>query len=349
LGELGAADAVKPLIKVILDPTKADAANECLLALTKIGKPSINAAVKLLKDEDKELAEFQQKQIQKVTFADKPPGGKPHLEAAATIVGALGRSEGIKPMLEVIESQKEDEDKLMYYARLAMLPHTSEVKEAFTSFFEDVSADTRGALQTMATASTSFFDPKLATLIVKRAGDVKDDPITKLSMALAAVKLMDSSNVKSVMRLVDQVKKEASKDEALKKHVEKFANGAELAVKIMEACKKDISCYIKEAQKSENQADKNQIAAVKALYMVGILGGPNNANDLIEAMPGLLKGELRQIAADVIDHHHPKGSEEIAKKLEAIVEKDKNSMDKDKALAVKPLRDAMYRLRARAG
>jgi hypothetical protein len=83
--------------------------------------------------------------------------------------------------------------------------------------------------------------------------------------------------------------------------------------------------------------------------MVGILGGPNNANDLIEAMPGLLKGELRQIAADVIDHHHPKGSEEIAKKLEAIVEKDKNSMDKDKALAVKPLRDAMYRLRARAG
>src|SRR5690606_17137128 len=85
LGELGAESAVKPLIKVILDPTKADAANECLLALTKIGKPAIDAAVKLLKDQDKELAEFQKRQIQKITHADKPPEGSPHLEAAATI------------------------------------------------------------------------------------------------------------------------------------------------------------------------------------------------------------------------------------------------------------------------
>src|SRR5690606_5493499 len=69
LGQLGEASAVKPLIKVILDPTRADVANEALLALTKIGKPAVDAAVKLLNDQDKELAEYHKKRVQRATGA----------------------------------------------------------------------------------------------------------------------------------------------------------------------------------------------------------------------------------------------------------------------------------------
>src|SRR5690606_14068871 len=48
LGEIGDAAAVKPLMMLVLDPTRSQGANEALLALTKIGKPSVDMAVKLL-------------------------------------------------------------------------------------------------------------------------------------------------------------------------------------------------------------------------------------------------------------------------------------------------------------
>src|SRR5690606_36113358 len=104
LGEIGSADAAAPLIKVFLDPAKRDAGNEALLALTKIGKPAAEAAVKLLQDKDPELEKFMQRQLQRVSYADKPPGGKPHIAAAAMIIGAIGRPEGIKPMIELINA-----------------------------------------------------------------------------------------------------------------------------------------------------------------------------------------------------------------------------------------------------
>jgi hypothetical protein len=65
-------------------------------------------------------------------------------------------------------------------------------------------------------------------------------------------------------------------------------------------------------------------------------------------MPALEEPALRYVASQVIDHHHPKGSKEIADKLEAIVDKNAESMDRDRSSGDKPLRDTMYRLRARA-
>ncbi len=55
LGKIGDPSAVTPLMKVIVDPNKANAATTAVLALVKIGKPSVDAAVKLLKGESKEL------------------------------------------------------------------------------------------------------------------------------------------------------------------------------------------------------------------------------------------------------------------------------------------------------
>lgn len=349
LGEIGGASAVVPLIKVILDPAKRDAANEALLALTKIGKPSAEAAVKLLQDKDPELAKYHQRRIQKVSKADKPPGGTPHVQQAAIILGALGRPEAIKPMIAAIQGEKDDGVKTQLLSALAMLPHTPEVKAAFIDGFKNMDAEAKAggasALQALSEPATLFFDSSMVDLLLARAGDLKDDDVGKSLLALAAIKLMDSSNVRAVGNLVKSLPKGEG---ALAAHMTKVKEGYEKNAKLLETCKKDVSCYIAEASKTENQSDKTQIVGVKALYMVGIYGNAGSADALIDALKSLNEGALRYVASQVIDHHHPSGSEDIAKKLDAIIEKNKNSMDRDKASNDKPLRDAVYRLRARA-
>lgn len=351
LGELGEASAVRPLIKIILDPTRADAANEALLALTKIGKPSVDAAVKLLNDQDKELADYNKKRIQKATGADKPPEGPLHVASAAAILGAIGRPEGIAPLLKTLANTKEDADKVPLLSALAMLPHTPEVKSAFKEGFEalpaSASADGQNASQALSEPATLFFDAGFTDMLVSRGRDLKDDKLAMSLLALAAMKIMDESQVKSVKALVDAIPPE-KEDGPMKTHLEKIPKMLDLATKMLGTCKKDGACYLKQAEKSENQGDQTQMAGLKALYMVGELEGPKSAESIIEAMPSLEEPALRYVASQVIDHNYPKGSKEIADKLQAIVDKNAESMDKDRSAGDKPLRDTMYRLRARA-
>jgi hypothetical protein len=353
LGELGDASAVKPLIKVVLDPAKRDAGNEALLALTKIGKPSVDAAVKLFQDKDEELAAFQQRKLQKASGADKPPGGKPHIASAGMILGALGRGEAVAPVLEALAAAKEDSDKVPFLVTLSRLPHTPQVKAAFLDGLRSIDPDTESngasALQTLSEPATLFFDASIADVLVERAGELKGkdekEKLTRALLALAAIKIMDQSNVAAVGGLVNSLPKEEG---ALGPTIEKIKGSYDLAKKLLDTCKKDAACYLTEAQKPQNQEDKTQIVGMKALYSYGQLKGPEGAAALIDALPTLQEGALRYVASQIIDHHNPKGSEEIATKLNAIIEKNKESMDTDKAANDKPLRDAVYRLRARA-
>lgn len=326
-------------------------ASDLLLALTKIGKPAVDAAVKLLNDQDKELAEYHKKRIQKATGADKPPEGNLHVASAAAILGAIGRAEGVPPLMSALSSAKEDSDKVPLLSALAMMPHTPEVKAAFKEGFENLPASAsvngQNASQALSESVTLFFDPGMTDMLVSRAKELKDDKLAMSLLALAAIKTMDESQVSSVKGLVDSIP--AEKEEGpMKTHLEKIPKMLELATKMLNTCKKDAACYLKEAEKTENQGDQTQIAGLKALYRVGQLKGPDGATAILEAMPGLEEPALRYVAAQVIDHHHPKGSTEIADKLQAIVDKNAESMDRDRSAGDKPLRDTMYRLRARA-
>lgn len=345
LGEIGDPSAVPELLKVVLDPTKAGAANDALLALTKIGKPSVDAAVKLLNDKDPALADFHKKRVQKATGADKPPEGKPHVPIGAIVLGTIGRKEGIKPLLEALAAEKDDATKAQLLGAIAMLPHTAEVQSAFISGLSSLSKDSAEALQSLAEPAAGFFDPSVVSTLLSRADDLKDNKIARSLFALAATKAMGPGEVAAVGKLVDSLPKE---DGALGTHMEKVKNGYEMAKKVMTACKKDAACYLNEAKKSANQGDKTQMAGIKAIYMFGQLKGPEGGKDLIGAMEDFEKSELRYAAAQVIDHHSPNGNAALADALEKIIDKNKDSVDRDKVAGDKPLRDVMYRLRARA-
>lgn len=349
LGELGEASAVPGLMKVILDPTKQGAANEALLALTKIGKPSVDLAVKLLNDQEPKLAEFYKKQAQKATGAKAPTKEPIHIPRAALILGTIGRKEGIAPMLAAIDKAKNDATKVELLNALAMLPHTPAVKEAFTNGLKKIPKDARvgnaSAIQALAPSATRFVDPAMVDVLVKRAGQIKDDPVAHILVALEAMKVMNGGQIAKVDRIVKRLPKDKPN---LKKPIEKVTQGFDHAKKVITACKTDAACFLAESKKSANQGDKSQMAAITALYSAAALKGPSIGKELVDSIGDYEKSELRLVAADIIDHHHPNGSKELADALQKIVDKNKNSMDKDKAAADKPLRDVMYRLRARA-
>jgi hypothetical protein len=50
----------------------------------------------------------------------------------------------------------------------------------------------------------------------------------------------------------------------------------------------------------------------------------------------------------VIDHNNPNGSTDLAKQIDDILQPRADSPDREKAAVDKPLRDLVYRLRARA-
>lgn len=121
------------------------------------------------------------------------------------------------------------------------------------------------------------------------------------------------------------------------------------AEKVVEACGENAECYLKEMEKSENQSQKNQFAAIKAGYMVGIYGNDKVRDELIAALDSIENAGVRFVAAQTIDHLTPKGSADVVKELDKIIEKNKKSADRDKMMGDAPLKQVMYRVDARGG
>lgn len=356
LGDAKAAAAVEPLIKVILDPARADAANEALLALTKIGKPSVDMAIQLLEGKLPALAEFQKKQTQKKNNLAAPPSGDLHLTPASMILGAIGRPEAAGPLTTALKNAKEDADKVQFLTMLSMLPHTPEVKATFLEALHDLDADASAAggnaLQSLAEPAALFFDGSLVPVLLERAEDLikeKDAGVVPAStLLLSALKLMDDTQLRAVTAAIKKGDTAANKDprEAMFFRAVNEAIGG--ATEIVNKCKKDAECYLSAAKDPANQTQKTQIIAMKAVYSYAMLKGAGSAKVLADSMNSFEEASIRYTAAQAIDHFSPKGDADVAKTLEAIVDKRKDSPDKAKSAADKPLKDAVYRLRARA-
>jgi hypothetical protein len=356
LGDAKSADAVEPLLKVVLDPARADAANEALLALTKIGKPSVDKAIQLLEGKLPELVEYQKKQTQKKNNLQAPPTGDLHSRPASIVLGAIGRQEATGPLTNAYKNAKEDADKVQFLTALAMLPHSKEVVATFTEGFndldEDASAATGNALQSLAEPASLFFDSAFVPVLLERASDALGNKnagvVPASTLLLSAIKLMDESQVRTVGAAVKKAEAKAAKEPAVAAFFKNVNDAFAAASGVVEKCKKDAECYLSTAKDPANQTQKNQMVSIKSVYSYAILKGADSAKALADALPSFEEASVRYTAAQAIDHFSPQGNNDIAKTLEEIIDKRKDSPDKAKVAADKPLRDALYRLRARA-
>jgi hypothetical protein len=344
LGRIGDAGSVEALMKVMLDPSKADVQPTAVLALVKIGKPAVDAAVKLLTDQDENLAAFHLRRVKEVTGASEAPTDKPYRSTAALILGTIGRSDATEPMITALKGNLKDDQKAVIARELTKLPITPESKAAFQAAFEGISIDAsvppgENALQMMAEVSGQFYDPDMIPWLLDRADKTKGsgDDLKALqgSLLVTALKLAKPGQLGMVKTAINRHGTQLEKD--LYAQVDKLTK----------ECEDKVACYLAAMEKSENQDQKNQFVGIKAGYMVGILGDSKACDELIAGLGSIDNAALRYVAAQVIDHLTPKGSKDVSEKLNAIITKNAKSPDTNKAAADAPLKQVMYRIESR--
>ncbi|HMJ15059.1 MAG TPA: hypothetical protein VK524_26780 [Polyangiaceae bacterium] len=346
LGILQDGAAVEPLLRVILDPGKADVHPTALLALVKIGKPAAERGVKLLKGEDKALVEFAGKRIQELTKSKEAPKDRPYVPVAALVLGTIGRPESIGPMVNVLKTEDKEINKAVIARELAKIPATPQSKEAFKAAFESISLDTTvppgaNALQMLAEAAGMFYDPGMIDWLLGRAeatrGAGDDKKALQTAITITILKLAKPNQLASAKRAVAAYGTQLEKD--LYAQVEK----------LLKACGDRTSCYLAEVEKGENQDQKNQFAGIKAAYMIAMLGNEQSRDELIQRLDAVENAAVRYSSAAAIDYLSPKGSKDAAGKLKTIINKNKQSADSNKIQGDAPLKHVMYRIESRAG
>lgn len=346
LGIIKAPEAVEPLLKVLLDPNKGDAATTALLALVKIGKPAVDRAGKLLTGNDEKLASYYKAKVQKATDAKEPTKDPIEIDIAAAILGTAGSPAGLEPMLKRLgEADLKASAKANIVKELPKIPSTPASIAAFKTAAESISLEESiggaPALVLIAESAGQFYDSSLVTWLLDLANNVKgggeEKKMFQGSALLTALKLAGPDQMKQVKSAINQMGTQVEKDMYT------------LAEKVVTACDKNAECYLKEMEKSENQDQKNQFAAIKAGYMIGIYGNDKVRDEMVEALESFENAGVRFVAAQTIDHLTPKGSADIAKKLNDVIQKNKKSGDGDKVAGDAPLKQVMYRIDGRGG
>jgi len=347
LGRIGDPQAVVPLIKMVLDPAKSDFRATAMTALIQIGKPSVDAAVKLLKGEDKDLLGYCQQRMKDLGLDKDDTKFKRCEQDAADILGSVGRPEAVGPILEVLKSESDDATKALLAAQLPNLPATPESIAGFEAAYESLPLDAQlrtgqPALEVLTEACGRFFDPNLVDWLLGRAGSFKkgDADAKKAlqqSITVTSIKLAKTDQLAAVKRATDTY------GTALEKGL--YAK----AESLLKACGDRAPCYVEAMSKGENQSQANQFTGIKAGYMAGVFGNDQTRDDIVSRIDSLNNASVRFVAASVIDHLSPKGSKSAVDKMNEIIERNAKSPDRDKAMSDAPLKEAARRLAARGG
>ncbi|HEX6766598.1 MAG TPA: hypothetical protein VF103_13990, partial [Polyangiaceae bacterium] len=336
LGRIGDPQAVEPLFRVLLDPTKGDCSVTALLALVKLGKPSADAAAKLLKSDYEKLQAYQSRRIKEASGNEAK--GAPWVTAAALVLGTGGRPEAGPALIAALESEKDEATHTLLTSELAKVPATPESIEAFKKAFKAVPL---GSLPELSEAIGRFLDPELVPWMLETAGSLKgadnDKEAAQAALVETALKIAKPSQIADVKAAA--VKFEADRAKSLLTQVEP----------LLAACKEDANCYLDAIQKGDNQSEANQFIGIKAGYMIGIVGNEGTRDKLIDGLSKISNAALRYVSAQAIDHLTPKGSKTVAEKLRKIIDENAKSPDKDKSSGDNTLKQVMYRLDARAG
>jgi HEAT repeat protein len=342
LGKIGDPAAVEPLAKVVLDPAKVDFHQTAVVALIQLGKPSSDAALRMLTSKDDKLTTYCLRRIKEVTGQD--PKGKPCAQTAAIIVGSVGRADAVGPMVEALKAETDEPTRAVIARELAKLPATAESIAAFKAAYESLPLNAeippgQPALESLTEASGAFFDAGFVDWLLERAaaakGDADDRKGLQSAVTITALKLAKAEQLPAVRRAV------ANYGSSVEKGLLAQADA------LLKACGDRAPCYVEAIQKGENQDRKNQFVGIKAGYMAAILGNEQTRDEIVSRLDSIENAAIRFVAAQAIDKLSPKGSKASVDKISAIIEKNAKSPDRDKALGDAPLKQVMYRIAAR--
>lgn len=323
LGELKSKAAVEPLAKMIVDPSKSDAIGTAMSALVKIGQPSIEKAQAMFNEKDPVVV-YAKERTKEVRDMKELPKGNPVIGVAATIIGSTGRAEGVPILVKALDDKGlSAEEKAMIAKELPQLPATSKSKDAFKSTFESISInDSIQGLLALAASAANFYDPGMVDWLLQKVVTTKGGGEEKKALQQTLlVSALQIAPKKDWAKVTASAKRNGGKE---------ITDLVEQAEPVVKACGDDVGCYLKEVEKSEYQNKKKQFAAIKAAYMIGVLGDDKSRDALVERLPSLENGSVHDIAAQTIDQLSPKAAPQVVEALEERIEKNEKSADAGK-------------------
>lgn len=220
LGNLKSEKAVKPLIKVVLSPFKANIATTAINALIKIDKPALDAAVALMNGEDTELKEYATEEAKRAaedrgdTWEKKvkEAGESAYLNNAIVIVGNIGTQDALEPMMKAIDAG-DKVTKSLVAAELYKLPLSEEAENKFKEVYAEVGVNDKippddYAKEALIDSAGSFFDPELngwlfedGTKLKGAQADVQGVQATLLGVAIKGATVDQWQYVEALQKL----------------------------------------------------------------------------------------------------------------------------------------------------
>lgn len=357
LGLMKSAQAVKPLIKIMVSPFKAAAAPTAILGLIKIGKPAIGPAVAMLKGEDKELVDYAKGEALKTANGDaKAAKGAEtaHIGAAAIILGSIGREDSAAPLLDAL-TKTDDLSRAIIARELYKVPKSATTVKAFQDAFDKtplsiaIPGASGGARESLLESAGYFYDPSFVPWILKGVKDLKGEeadqaPVRDAAMG-AILKLVTSEQLKLAEELVNMKTTEDGKPSTVGKGYDKEWKQTKDA---LAACGDKVDCWVGKMSDPAVQNDEKQFTGIKAAYMVGAFGKAETRQQILAAMPKITHPAIRFAAVTVIDYLSPKGDTAIATELQKMVDDAQEKRDEARIRANGPLPTVIYRLNARA-
>jgi hypothetical protein len=325
IGELKFTPGVKPLVRVLMTPTKGDLIFPVRLALTRMPKESEPVLISALKGTDPDLA----------SLAAKYPENA-WIPRVAEPLAYISRPAGRDAILEALEKADNDSNRTILATELTHFPTDPKNVKAYVDAYNKVPATSAIALlgggnghAIIAQSAANFFDPSLTDWLLKENAAAKGEAADALQPAAlqAAIKLMTNTSEKAVGDAVGKIS-----GQAIEKDMFKSASA------VLDKCKQDAACYV---QVLDTPVPSTPPAAkmghVKAAWMAGIYGNAQTKNDIVAKVDKVKDGSVRLAMVEAIDHLSPQGDAANADKLEAIV-------DNDKKLGVNYATDEVYKI-----
>lgn len=313
IGELKFTPGVKPLVKVLMTPTKADLIFPVRLALTRMPKEAEPVLIAALKGTDPELA----------ALADKYPE-KAYIPRVAEPLAYISRPAGRDAVIEALDKADNDSNRTVLATELTHFPSDPKTVKAYLDAYNKVPANAAIALlgggnghAIIAQASENFFDPSLTDWLIKETAAAKGEAADAMPPAAlrAAIKLMTTTSSKAVGDAVNKIP-----GQAVEKDMYKAASA------VVDKCKQDAACYVSVLDTPVPSTPPTaKMGHVKAAWMAAIYGNAQTRTDLLGKVDKVKDSSVRLAMVSAIDHLSPQGDAPTADKLEGIVEADKKA------------------------
>lgn len=339
LGELKAAEAVKPLFKVVLTADKKEIGPTAVVALTKIGKPTVLPVLDALTGKDAEMVEY----------AKKVGAGGTYVATSAIVLGTIGRGEALTPLIAALNSATDDGTRAVIGREMSKLPSSPDAIKTLQSVFEKVGNSALippgdPARVVMAESAGDFMDSSIVPWLLKqvdmlgKGSKEQKDEIDAIQSSLlqTAMKVMKKEQIDDVKKSVD--KEGGDLDKAAFKR----------AADVLNACGDKVGCYLEKLEDPKVQEKNEQFTGIKSAFMLGMLGKDDTKAEIVKRLPKIKNAAIKFVSVKAIDRLSPNGDVKTADELQKIVDADQARGDQNAIAANSPIKQYIPRLRARA-